>query len=159
MITMATRHSPEKKRLIAYRKEGTVIRIEKPTKLPRARALGYKAKQGFAVARVRVPMGRRKRPLFKGGRRPKTRGRFFALDKSKQQVAEEKASRKFTNMEVLNSYLVGKDGVHKWFEVILIDRTHPVIVKSPLAANTRQRGRAFRGLTSSGKKTRGLVRS
>ena len=39
-------------RLKAWRQESTVQKIERPTRLDRARALGYKAKQGIIVARV-----------------------------------------------------------------------------------------------------------
>jgi ribosomal protein L15E len=39
--------------------------------------------------------------------------------KSLQRIAEERASVKYPNMEVLNSYWVGHDGRQKWFEVIL----------------------------------------
>ena len=49
------------------------------------------------------------------------------MGKSKKRVAEEKVSRKFPNMEVLNSYYLAEDGVYKWFESILVDRNHPVI--------------------------------
>jgi large subunit ribosomal protein L15e len=33
-----------RQRLIEWRREPTVVRVEKPTRLDRARALGYKAK-------------------------------------------------------------------------------------------------------------------
>jgi len=148
-----------KKRLIELRKEPVVNRVEKPTRPDRARSLGYKAKQGFAVVRVRVPKGRRKRPKFSGGRRPKARGRFFSLDKPKQVVAEEKVCRKFPNMEVLNSYWLAEDGKHIWFECVLADPSHPQIKKdkkTKWVTEPQQRKRANRGLTSAGKKSRGL---
>ncbi|MFH1106081.1 MAG: 50S ribosomal protein L15e [Candidatus Aenigmatarchaeota archaeon] len=148
-----------KKRLIEWRKQATVVRIEKPTNLARAHTLGYKAKQGYAVARVRVEKGRRKRKKPRKGRKPSKYGRFFTLEKSKQRVAEEKASRRFKNMEVLNSYFVGEDGIHKWFEVILVDVSHPVI-KSDKKINwiIGHRGRAERGLTAAGRRSRALQR-
>jgi large subunit ribosomal protein L15e len=149
----------QKQRLIKWRRERTVQRIDKPTSLARARQLGYKAKQGFVMVRVKVPKGKRKRPKSSGGRDPKKSGRFFSLDKSKKQVAEEKASRKYPNMEVLNSYSVGQDGVSKWFECILVDTAHPSVKKDRernWITKKNQRGRAFRGLTSAGKKSRGL---
>jgi large subunit ribosomal protein L15e len=139
------------KRLAEWREESTVTRVDKPTRLNRARTLGYKAKQGFIVARVRVVKGRRKRPAFKAGRRPKHRGRFFSLDKSKQRVAEERAARKFRNMEVLNSYWVGEDGNNEWYECILLDRDHPSVKKDRernWITKPKHRGRAFRGLTN-----------
>ena len=137
-------------RIAEWREQPTVNRLDGPTRPDRARALGYKAKQGFVVARIRVPKGRRKRPMFKAGRRPKHRGRFFSLDKSKKAVAEEKASRKFRNMEVLNSYWVGEDGSYEWYECILVDRSHPAVTSDrerKWIAQPQHRGRAFRGLT------------
>ena len=44
-----------------WRSEQSVLKIENPTRLDRARALGYKAKKGIIIARVRVPRGRRQR--------------------------------------------------------------------------------------------------
>ncbi|MFH0956290.1 MAG: 50S ribosomal protein L15e, partial [Candidatus Aenigmatarchaeota archaeon] len=35
-----------KKKLILWREEPTVKRVERPTRIDRARSLGYKAKQG-----------------------------------------------------------------------------------------------------------------
>ncbi len=148
-----------KKRLIEWRGQATVVRVEKPTNLSRAHTLGYKAKQGYAVARVRVEKGRRKREKPRKGRKPSKYGRFFMLAKSKQRVAEEKASRRFRNMEVLNSYFVGEDGIHKWFEVILVDTSHPAI-KADRNINwiLNHRGRAERGLTAAGRRSRALQR-
>ncbi|NOX72053.1 MAG: 50S ribosomal protein L15e [Candidatus Micrarchaeota archaeon] len=146
-----------KSRLVEIRAEGTVVRVDKPTRPDRARALGYKAKQGFVVVRARVPRGKRKRPKFAGGRKPKTSGRFFPTDKSKQQIAEEKAARKYPNMEVLNSYYLTEDGKHKWYEVILVDTTHPSVKSDKersWISSKKHSGRAFRGLTSAGKKSR-----
>jgi len=148
-----------KQRLIKWRKEDVVTRIDRPTRLDRARSLGYKAKQGIVVVRVRVSKGGRKRPKPAGGRRPKTAGRFFPLDKSKQSVAEQKASRKFPNLEVLNSYFVGEDGQRKWFECIMVDPNHPSVKKDKnlrWLQTGKHKGRAARGLTSAGKKGRGL---
>jgi large subunit ribosomal protein L15e len=151
----------KKKRLTVWRSEPTVKRIERPTNLDRARTLGYKAKQGIVVVRVKTGRGARKIPLIKGGRRPRRAGRFFTLNKGKQQVAEEKAAGKYRNMEVLNSYWVGEDGKSTWYEVILLDRSHPSVAKDKDQSASRVissgRGRAFRGLTSAGRRSRGLL--
>lgn len=148
-----------KQRLAEWRRESVVKRIDKPTRLDRARKLGYKAKQGFIIARVRVDKGKRKRPKPAGGRKPKKAGRYFSLGKSKQVVGEEKVARKFPNLEVLNSYECGQDGNYKFFEVILVDPSHPVIKSDPkINWICRKRGRAFRGLTSAARKSRGLRR-
>ncbi|MBM3304149.1 MAG: 50S ribosomal protein L15e, partial [Candidatus Aenigmarchaeota archaeon] len=141
----------EKKNTLAWRKQGTITRLDGPTDPARARRLGYKAKQGFLVVRVRVPKGGRKRPRPAGGRVPKKAGRFFTLNMGKQVVAEQKADRKFRNMRVLNSYSVGEDGIFRWFEVILAD---PALT----GLFSEMKGRSFRGLTSAGKKSRGLRR-
>jgi large subunit ribosomal protein L15e len=146
-----------KKKLMQWRKENVIVRVEHPTRIDRARSLGYKAKQGFVVARARVIKGKRKRPKPAGGRVPSKAGRFFPPGKSKQQIAEEKVARKFPNLEVLNSYNVGEDGVYKWFECILVDPSHPSIRKDKnmkWIAEKQHKGRVFRGLTSSGKKSR-----
>jgi len=150
----------QRKRMVQWRSEPTVTRIEGPTRLDRARILGYKAKQGVAVARVRVTRGGRKIPKRAGGRKPRSAGRFFTLGKSKQQTAEEKAATRFRNMEVLNSYWVGEDGKYKWFEVIMVDTHHPSVKSDRnlrFLTKGKQTGRVFRGLTSSGRKARGLA--
>jgi large subunit ribosomal protein L15e len=119
-------------RAIKWRREPTIARLEKPTRLNRARTLGYKAKQGFVVVRARVRRGglRKKRP--KGGRRQKRMGvTKFTAAKSIKQIAEERVAKKYPNLKVINSYWVWQDGIHKWYEVILVDPSHPVIVKDP----------------------------
>lgn len=148
-----------KDRLIQWRKGPSSVRLERPTRLDRARSLGYKAKPGFIVVRQRLLRGGHERPHTLGGRRPKTQRVKMSLDKSYQQIAEERINRKYPNCEVLNSYEVAKDGTHYWFEIILIDRAHPVILKDPkMRWIAKTRGRTYRGLTSAGKKSRGLTR-
>ncbi|MEM5773311.1 MAG: 50S ribosomal protein L15e, partial [Candidatus Aenigmatarchaeota archaeon] len=63
-----------KKRLVEWRRKHTVERIEKPSKIDVARALGYKAKPGFVVVRVKVRKGGRKRPRYHRGRKPSKAG-------------------------------------------------------------------------------------
>ena len=46
-----------RERLVQWRKQPSTLRIEHPTRLDRARKLGYKAKQGFVVARTKVRRG------------------------------------------------------------------------------------------------------
>src|SRR3990172_10767269 len=117
-----------RQRLVIWRKQHTVTRLERPTRLDRARKLGYKAKQGFVIARVRVRRGGLRKQRPRSGRRPKRMGvHKFKPAKSLRLIGEERTARKFPNMEVLNSYWVGEDGKSKWFEVILVDTSHPVI--------------------------------
>ena len=147
-------------RAMEWRRQPAVLRVEKPTRLDRARKLGYKAKQGFVVTRVRIRRGglRRKRP--KAGRRQKRMGvTKFKPAKSLRLIAEERAARKFPNLEVLNSYWVWEDGRYKWFEVVMVDPSHPVIQSDKdinWICGSAHRGRVFRGLTSAGKEVRGL---
>jgi large subunit ribosomal protein L15e len=149
-----------RQRLIKWRKQSAIVRIEKPTRIDRARRLGYKAKQGFVVARVRVRRGglRKKRP--KAGRRPKRMGvKKYKPAKSMRLIGEERTAKKFPNLEVLNSYWVAEDGRSKWFEIIMVDPHHPSIEADKeinWITQKRHRKRALRGLTSAGKKIRGL---
>jgi len=147
-------------RLQKWRREKTVTRIERPTRLDRARSLGYKAKQGIIVVRVRVRRGGRRKSRYVRGRRTKRMGMHkITPGKSIQRIAEERASRKYPNMEVLNSYWVGEDGKHKWYEVILVDPHHPSIISDKNLngiCDPVHRGRAERGKTSAGRRGRGL---
>jgi large subunit ribosomal protein L15e len=155
-------HELMRTRLIEWRRQPTITRIDKPTRLDRARTLGYKAKQGFVLARVRVRRGGFRKVRPKAGRRPKRMGvNKFKLGKSIRLIGEERTARKFPNLEVLNSYWVGEDGRSKWFEVILIDPSHPVIKADPninWICQKQHRGRVFRSLTSAGKQVRSLRR-
>jgi large subunit ribosomal protein L15e len=85
----------------------------------------------------------------------------FKPAKSLRLIAEERAAKKFPNLEVLNSYWVGEDGKSKWFEVIMIDPNHPVIKTDKDVSwitQKQHRSRALRSLTSAGKKVRSLRR-
>jgi len=121
-----------KQRLIQWRRQPAIVRIEKPTRLDKARKYGYKAKQGIIVVRVRVRRGPMNKPRPRCGRRPKRMGVYgHTTKKSLQLIAEERAARKYPNMEVLGSYWVGDDGMYRYFEVILVDPHHPAIKKDP----------------------------
>lgn len=147
-----------KNRLTAWNRQPTLNRVEKPTNIARARELGYKDKQGVVVIRARVNKGLRKREKVGGGRKPSKSGRFFARKKSLQAIAEERSSRAYSNCEVLNSYYIGEDGKSKYYEVILLDRAHGSILSDPSYANViNSRGRAYRGLTASGRRHRGMM--
>jgi large subunit ribosomal protein L15e len=139
-------------RAITWRKQDSIVRIERPTRLDRARNLGYKAKQGIVLARVRVRRSgfRKTRPT--GGRRQKRLGvNKIKLSKNMRLIAEERAARNFPNLEVLNSYWVWEDGRFKWYEIIMVDPA--ILPDHPIADQT---GRAFRGITSAGREVRGL---
>jgi large subunit ribosomal protein L15e len=149
-----------RQRLVLWRKQPTVLRIEHPTRLDRARKLGYKAKQGFIVVRTRVRRGGLRKIRPKSGRRPKRMGvAKIKPSKSIRLIAEERTAKKFPNLEVLNSYWVGQDGRSKWFEVILVDPNSPVIQSDKdinWIVERQHTSRVFRSMTSAGKQVRGL---
>ncbi len=149
-----------KERIIEWRKQPAIVRIKRPTNLWKARSLGWKPKQGIILVRVRVRRGGQRKPRPRSGRKTKSLGIIgHTVRKSLQWIAEERAARKYPNCEVLNSYWVGEDGQYKYFEVILVERDSPVIRKDPQLSwisNPVHKGRVFRGLTSAGKKSRGL---
>ena len=147
-------------RLLTWRRETTVTRLERPTRLDRARAVGWKAKRGFVLARVKVRRGGQGKRAIIAGRRPKRKGiARMVLAKSLQRIAEERAQKHYPNLEVLNSYWVGEDGQQKFFEVVLIDPAAPEILADPRLqwiASSVHKGRVFRGLTKAGREGRGL---
>ena len=149
-----------RQRLVEWRQQPVVARLEHPTRVDKARRLGYKAKQGYIMARVRVRRGGMRKVRPKAGRRPKRMGvKKFKPAKSIRLIGEERTARKFPNLEVLNSYWVGEDGRSKWFEVILVDPSHPVIKADPdinWICHKKNYRRVFRSLTAAGKRVRGL---
>jgi large subunit ribosomal protein L15e len=119
-----------KSKAIAWRQEPTINRIDRPSRIDRARRLGYKAKQGIVVVRTRVGRGgmRKQRPV--AGRRPKHIGVVHIKQGiNMRKVAERRVSEKFPNLEVMGSYYLHKDGKNIWYEVIMADPAHPAISK------------------------------
>jgi len=117
-----------RKRAVELRKEPAMLRVERPWRLDRARAIGYKAKEGVIVVRMRVSRGgmRKQRPT--SGRRPKHMGVLkIKSSVSSQEVAERRVLERHPNMRLLGSYPVWEDGIHAWFECILIDPSHPSV--------------------------------
>merc|ERR1711879_4833 len=145
-----------------YRQYPMVLRVSRPSRPDKARRLGYKAKQGFVIYRVRVRRGGRKRKIRKGRvhGKPATQGvNALKFQRSLRSVAEERAGRRCGNLRVLNSYWVAQDATFKFFEIILVDPFHKAVRRDPkmnwIAAPTHKH-REMRGLTSAGKKYRGL---
>merc|ERR1719352_671821 len=145
-----------------YRQLPRIHRVEHPTRPDKARRLGYKAKQGFVVYRVRVRRGSRKREAPKGITygKPVNQGvTQLKFQRSLRSVAEERVGRVAANLRVLNSYWVNQDATYKYFEVILVDPSHSAIRHDPRInwiVNPVHKHRELRGLTSAGRKYRGL---
>ncbi len=130
-IKLWKENAPEiRERVVHWRKQEAVTRIEKPSRIQRARRLGYKAKQGIIVIRMRVGTGGMRKQRPRGGRRPKHLGvTKIKADVSMKEVAENRVLERYPNMKLLGSYFIYKDGMHYWFEVILADPSHPRIAK------------------------------
>ena len=119
-----------RQRAVIWRNENAVTRVEKPSRIARARRLGYKAKQGIIVVRMRVGTGGMRKQRPRAGRRPKHLGvTKIKADVSMKQVAERRVLERYPNMKLLGSYFLYKDGMHYWFEVVLADPSHPRIAK------------------------------
>jgi|TARA_B100002003_G_scaffold11185_1_gene9641 large subunit ribosomal protein L15e len=148
-------------RMIEWRKGNSIVRVKKPLRLDRARALGYKAKKGVAVVRIRLKRGGHKRSRPNKARRTKRLHIRKNLRLNYKEIAEQRVAKRYVNMEVLNSYMIGKDGIHYFYEVILVDRAAPEIKSDkqlgPLIRAPK--GRSLRALTSTSRKARGLRNS
>ena len=148
-------------RMIEWRKGETIVKVDKPLRLDRARSLGYKAKKGVVVVRIRLKRGGHKRSRPNKARRTKRLHIRKNLRMNYKEIAETRVARKYTNMEVLNSYNIGKDGIHYFYEVILVDRADKGIQKDkelgPLVRAPKKR--SLRAITSTSRKARGLRNS
>uniref|UniRef100_A0AC34QBG0 Ribosomal protein L15 n=1 Tax=Panagrolaimus sp. JU765 TaxID=591449 RepID=A0AC34QBG0_9BILA len=145
-----------------YRQLTAVHRAPKPTRPEKARRLGYKAKQGYVIYRVRIRRGGRCRKVTKGQTygKPKTHGVFqLKPTRNLQAIAEGRVGRRCGSLRVLNSYWIGQDSTFMFFEVILIDPFHKVIRRNPdtqWITKASNKHREMRGLTSAGRSSRGL---
>ncbi|VVB83420.1 50S ribosomal protein L15e [uncultured archaeon] len=146
-----------RKRMVEWRHSGVFTKVDKPLRLDRARALGYKDKTGFVVVRVRIKRGGHKRPRPNAGRRSVRMHTNKNLKMNYKWIAEQRVARKYTNLEVLNSYWIGKDGINYFYEVIMVDPQVPEI-KNDKSMNwiLNSKKRVMRGLTSAAKKSRGM---
>ena len=85
-----------------FRQLSTIHRASRPTRPDKARRMGYKAKQGYVVYRVRVRRGGRKRPVPKGATMGKPTGQGVTelkFQRSHQSVAEVRAGDLVTRTE------------------------------------------------------------
>lgn len=147
-----------------YRQLPAVHRASRPSRPDKARRLGYKAKQGYVIYRVRVKRGSRKRKVAKGicYGKPSTSGvTAIKASRNLRSVAEERAGRKLGSLRVLNSYWVCQDASHKFFEIVMVDPMHKTIRNDSRInwiCNPTHKHRELRGMTSAGRKARGLHR-
>ena len=148
-----------KERMIEWRHTGVFTKVERPLRLDRAHALGYKAKKGFVIIRVRILRGGHKKSRPNKGRRSKRLTIRKTLKMSYKWIAETRVAKRYKTLEVLNSYMVGKDGMHYFYEVICLDPSKAEIKSDKqvgFIAKPGHKNRVLRGLTSAGHKSRGL---
>ncbi|KAJ5636731.1 uncharacterized protein N7484_010044 [Penicillium longicatenatum] len=144
------------------RQLNVIHRASRPSRPDKARRLGYKAKQGYVVYRVRVRRGGRKRPAPKGATygKPTNHGiNQLKYQRALRATAEERVGRRCANLRVLNSYWINQDSTYKYFEVILVDPQHKAIRRDARInwiCNPVHKHREARGLTATGKKSRGI---
>jgi large subunit ribosomal protein L15e len=147
-----------------YRQLPAIHRASRPSRPDKARRLGYKAKQGFCMFRVRVKRGGRKRKVSKGicYGKPSTSGvSKWKHARSVKSIAEERVGRKMGSLRLLNTYWCAQDAVHKWYECIMVDPMHKAIrddARINWICNPAHKHRELRGMTSAGRKARGLHR-
>ena len=161
-----------------------VHRATRPSRPDKARRLGYKAKQGYVIYRVRVRRGGRKRPNPKGivYGKPKHQGiNHLKWRRTLRSKAEERVGQRCGNLRVLNSYWINQvgrvpsralprlrpltaayvqDSTYKYYEVILVDPSHPTIRRDPRInwiTKPVMKKRELRGLTAAGRHGRGLT--
>lgn len=145
-----------------YRNMAALHRCSRPTRPEKAHRLGYKAKQGYVIYRVRVRRGNRKRQRPNGNTsgKPSNAGvNQLKWQRNLQSLAEEKIGRRCGALRVMNSYWVGQDSTHKYYEVILVDPAHTNLRSNPETqwiVKPVAKHRELRGLTSAGRKSRGL---
>jgi large subunit ribosomal protein L15e len=120
-----------KQRAISWRRGRTIERMEHPLRLDRARAVGYKAKQGFFVVRIKLSRGGMRQTRPTSGRRPKHMGVLKIKGAfSSQDTAERRVGEKYPNAKVFGSYPVYQDGKYIWYEVVMADTNHPSLARS-----------------------------
>ncbi len=146
-----------RKRMTEWRHSSVFTKLDKPLRLDRARAIGYQDKKGIIVIRVRIGRGGHKKSRPNKGRRSKRMTVRKTLKMNYKWIAEQRTQKKYKNLEVLNSYLIGKDGMNYFYEVILLDPQRKEIQNDKkLNWIVNNKKRAMRGLTSSAKKSRGF---
>eukprot|EP00995_Heteronema_vittatum_P007375 NODE_2522_length_776_cov_4010.778542_g1535_i1.p1 GENE.NODE_2522_length_776_cov_4010.778542_g1535_i1~~NODE_2522_length_776_cov_4010.778542_g1535_i1.p1 ORF type:complete len:219 (-),score=48.33 NODE_2522_length_776_cov_4010.778542_g1535_i1:119-733(-) len=147
-----------------YRQNHRMVKLARPSRPDKARRYGWMNKPGFVVYRIRIRRGGRKRNVRKGVcyGKPKSAGvNGLKCKRNDQAIAEARCGRALRSLRVLQSYWVAKDAMHKYFEVILVDPFCNAIRRCPRInwiCKSVHKHREMRGLTSAGRKHRGLRR-
>merc|ERR1711879_178530 len=139
-----------------------IHRASRPTRPDKARRLGYRAKQGYVIYRVRLRRGGRKKPVPKGATygKPKREGvNQIEFQRGTRSKAEERAGRLAGALRVLSSYWICQDSTYLYYEVILVDPQHKAVRRDPRInwiCKAVMKHRELRGQTGAGRKNRGM---
>eukprot|EP00913_Durusdinium_trenchii_P005713 g5331.t1 len=143
-----------------FRQLPAVHRCSRPTRPDKARKVGYKAKQGYCIYRVRVKRGDRKKRVAKGivYGKPVNQGiNKWKAVRNLRSIAEERVGRKCGSLRVLNSYWVAQAG--RSVEKLQKNRfLFGVIETLPRICKPVMKHRELRGVTAAGRKARGLLK-
>merc|ERR1712039_745464 len=130
-----------------------IVPLTKPSRIDKARKMGYKRKKGYLVYRVRVRRGNNNKNIPRGKIQGKPSTQGVSQIKPKRNlrvVAEGRVGQKCGGLRVMNSYWVNQDSTYKYFEKI---RDDPRInwICDPTQAH-----REKHGLTSAGRSAKGI---
>lgn len=108
----------------AYRDEPNHLLVKKPTKPGRARALGYKANGKFVVIRSSISKGGIKAIIPSRGRKhPNFCKKTRAI--SHEKILENRALKKFPNLQCIGSYKLVENGKKAWYEYLCLISSIP----------------------------------
>lgn len=136
-------------------KKKAIEKVKYPTRLEASKRIGYKRNIGLSLYRVKIRKGDRRVGIPNRGRSPSKLAPSKSLRLNLKHVAERRANRKHKEMDVINSYWVGKTGSHTWYEVMMGNFNNKVL-KKRFSIKKHNKRKVFRGLTCSGRKTRNL---
>jgi ribosomal protein L15E len=123
-------------------KNKSKVRVKHPINLRAARRIGYKNKLGYFVFHIKVKKGSKVTTPVNARRRSKSYAPRKTLKISNRRIAENRISRQYKSLELLNSYKICEKTRYNYYQAILYD---PIIFKNRKLLP----GKSFRGITSS----------
>ena len=93
-----------KTRMIQWRKNPTIIKLDKPNRLDKARMLGYKDKQGYVVVNIKVGRGGMRKSRPKSGRRQRHIGTTrIKSSMNMGTISENRVLNKYPNLSLIKN--------------------------------------------------------
>ena len=125
----------------------SIMRVRRPHRLSRARAVGFRKVPGVMVYHIRVPRGNRTRPRPVNGRSTRKQRKHVTHGPSLHFIAECRLMRKRAGVVLRGSYRLVKTRDYHVYEVICYSRTCEQAYRSGVAIPAKNR--VFRGVTGS----------